>query len=342
MKITPYISDILDQPTALERCLLELKTRPTLKAFQTRLKDKRYQRLVLTGMGSSFFAAIPVHYRLLRYGLDTHLIETAELIHNLPELIAPDSLLVVISQSGQSAEIIQLLDRADQRADVIAITNDPASPLARRSQAVVLIQAGPEHTVSCKTYLNTLAALTALGDDLTESGPCLPELDAAPQAVQAYLTRWADHVDFIAQQLDNADQLFLLGRGDSLAAAHTGGLIIKEAARFPAQAMSCAAYRHGPIELTSPHVQVLVLAGVPALHAMNQRLVDDIRDFGGLARLIAPAARIEHAFTLPPVSATALPLLEMLPAQLISVALGKRTGQEAGVFQFASKVTAIQ
>ena len=342
MKTTPYISDILEQPAALERCLAALEQRPALKEFRTRLRDHRYRRILLTGMGSSFFAAIPLHYRLLRNGLDAHLLETSELIHTLPELIAPENLLVVISQSGQSAESLQLLELAGGRADILAVTNGETSPLALHSQAALFIHAGAENAVSCKTYLNTLAVLTALGDDLTETGPWLPDVRPAPQAIQAYLEHWREHIARFRQQMDNAHQLFLLGRGDSLAAAQTGGLIIKEAARFPAQAMSCAAYRHGPIELTSPQVQVLVFAGVSPHQALNQRLVQAIRQFGGAADLIASAPQTNPALTLPPVPAPALPLLEMLPAQLLSVALSERTGHEAGAFQFATKITQIQ
>ncbi|MBN1261013.1 MAG: SIS domain-containing protein [Anaerolineae bacterium] len=341
-EISPYILDILEQPAALERCLIALNERPTLETFRIRLESGRYRRIILTGMGASFFAAIPLQYRLLRQGYDVHLLETSELIHNLPELVVSESLFVVISQSGQSAEIIQLLERAERHVPVIAITNGETSPLALHSHAVILIHAGIENTVSCKTYLNTLAALAAVGDDLVGRSPLLPDLLAAPQAVQDYLDAWTEHVAFFFQEMATADQLFLLGRGDSLAAAQTGGLILKEAARFPAQAMSVAAYRHGPIELTSPSVHVLVFAGAPALHAINGRLVQDILGFGGMACLIRSGGRTTGALTLPEVPLPALPILEMLPPQMLSIALADRSGREAGVFRFASKVTAVQ
>jgi len=341
MKITPYISDILDQPIALERCLSELERRPTLKPFQTRLRDGRYRRIILTGMGSSFFAAIPLQYRLLRFGYDANLIETSELIQTLPELIAPENLLVVISQSGQSAEIIHLLELARNRADILAVTNGESSPLALGCQSAIMIRAGTENTVSCKTYLNTLAALTALGDDLTASAALLPQFDSAPQAVQDYLEGWTEHVAFLANEMADIDHLFLLGRGTSLASAQTGGLIIKESAHFPSQAMSAAAFRHGPMELTAPNVYALVFAGAPAVHEVNLRLALDIRHFGGSASLVESSSAPNSTFSLPLIPSAALPVLEMLPAQMLSLALAEKSGHEAGVFQFGSKVTTV-
>lgn len=343
MKITPYISDILSQPVALEQCLSELRHRPALTTVRARLNSRHYRHIVLTGMGASYSAAIPLHYRLLRRGFATHLIETSELVHHLAELIAPDSLIIAISQSGQSAEIIDLLDLAAGRADLIAITNDATSPLAAHSHVFIPLSAGPEYTVSCKTYLNTLAALTALGDDLAGDEAQLPALADAPAALDAYLANWEDHIAQIKAHMFSAEHLFLLGRGDSLAAAHTGGLIIKEAARFPAQAMSCAAYRHGPIEITTPATHAVIFAGPPSVRRFNQNLADDIRQFGGAAHLVdADTPDTNGPFDLPPAPLPAMPLLEILPAQMLSVALADRAGREAGVFRFAAKVTTTQ
>lgn len=320
----------------------ELARRPKLSHFSAGLRTGRFRRIILTGMGSSFFAAIPLQYRLLCAGLDAHLLETSELVHCLQQLLDPANLLVVISQSGQSAEVIHLLEKLDPRVEVLAVTNEAESPLALAAESVLLIHAGKENAVSCKTYLNTLAALTALGDDLTESEALLPQLAWGPRAVDAYLQNWQAHVAFLAEQTQATEHLFLLGRGNSLATASTGALIIKEASRVPAQAMSAAAFRHGPIELIASNVLVLVFAGAsPAARAMNQRLVQDIRHFGGIAHLVESLPVQECAFHLPPVPAAALPILEILLPQILSLALAERRGHEAGVFHFGTKITRV-
>jgi glucosamine--fructose-6-phosphate aminotransferase (isomerizing) len=342
MKITPYISDILDQPAALERCLAELPRRPALTHFADGLQTGRYRRVILTGMGSSYFAAIPLQYRLLRAGMDAPLLETSELIHCLPQLITPENLLVVISQSGQSAEALRLLEIVEKRAEILAVTNEAESPLALGCQSAILLHAGAENAVSCKTYLNTLAALTALGDDLTAGEALLPQLASAPQAADSYLQKWETHVAFLSEQLEPIDHLFLLGRGDSLAAAGTGGLIIKESAQFAAQSMSAAAFRHGPLEMTAANLFALVFAGGSAtVREINLRLAQDVRQFGGVAHLVESNPAQESVFHLPPVPDAALPVLEMFPTQMLSLALAEKNGHEAGVFQFGAKVTVV-
>jgi len=340
MTSTPYLDDILDQPAALERVLRHLPAETGLQSIRSSLEKQAYARILITGMGSSYFAAIPLYYRLLRAGFHVLLIETAELIQNLPELVTPQNLILTISQSGQSAEIIELLHLAEGKAALLAVTNDAGSPLARASQENLLLHAGEEHTVSCKTYVNTLAVLTAVGDALAGDRPRLPELAAAPGAVSTYLANFREYADKLEMILEDITSLFLLGRGDSMAAAQTGGLIIKKASRFPAQERNAAAYRHGPIEVTTPQVLVLVFGGSDILLPLNTQLISDIHRFGGSAMMVT--ANTDHGpLNLPPVPEAARPILEILPAQLLSLALSRRSGLEAGAFRFATKVTTI-
>ena len=97
-----------------------------------------------------------------------------------------------------------------------------------------------------------------------------------------------------------------------MAAVGTGGLIIKEAAHFHAEGMSSAAFRHGPLEMVSPELFVLVYAGIGPSRQLNANLVADIRKAGGRAELIAPGAA-DHIFSLPSVADACLPLLENSP-----------------------------
>jgi len=115
------------------------------------------RRIVLTGMGSSYHVLHPLMYTLIHCGLPAQMIETSELIHYAPALIEPHTLVIAVSQSGRSVEIIQLLERAHNKAPLISVTNSPDSPLATQSEATVLTYAGEEYTVSCKTYLTALA-----------------------------------------------------------------------------------------------------------------------------------------------------------------------------------------
>ena len=117
---------------------------------------------VLTGMGSSFHALHPLHVRLIGRGIWSTLVETSELIHHQLELLGPGTLLVVVSQSGRSAETVRLLE-AKSGSPVVGVTNTAGSPLATAADATVFTRAGEEASVSCKTYVAALLALAWLG-----------------------------------------------------------------------------------------------------------------------------------------------------------------------------------
>jgi len=240
---------------------------------------------------------------------------------------------------------VQLLDLLQQRAArpfVIGVTNTADSPLAVRANAVVLMHAGPEFSVSCKTYLATLVALEWLGGALCgdDLGAIVRELEQAAPAAQDYLADWRQHAQQLVGELKGVRDLFITGRGGSLAAAGTGGLILKESAHFHAEGMSSPAFRHGPFEMISDGVFVLVFAGDSSTAPLNEALVRDVRAVGGRAEIVGGAAP-RGAFRLPEVPARLRPVVEMLPVQMISLALGALAGREAGRFERATKVTTI-
>jgi glucosamine--fructose-6-phosphate aminotransferase (isomerizing) len=338
-----YLNDLLNQPPALQDTLAALAAAEPLSTYTRRLADGQLQRIVLTGMGSSYQALIPLGLRLIGHGLNVQWIEASELVHYARALINPHSLIVAVSQSGESVETLRLLDLAEKRAHLIGVTNTPGSSLAQRSEAAVLTQAGTEVTVSCKTYLAALAALTWLGDCLIGEPQAaqFPQLQEAPEAVRSYLDRWQAYTAGLEERLRGARHLFLVGRGASLAAVGTGGLILKEAAHFPAEGMSSAAFRHGPLEMVGPETFVLVYTGSPETADLNRQLVDDICRAGGESEVVETVDCISP-FALPPAPPATLPLLEILPAQMLTLALANLTGHEPGKFSHATKVTIVE
>jgi glucosamine--fructose-6-phosphate aminotransferase (isomerizing) len=163
----------------------------------------------------------------------------------------------------------------------------------------------------------------------------------AAEMVAGYLEHWQDHVAVLVERLRPIRHLFLLGRGSSLAAVGTGGLIIKEAARFHSEGMSSAAFRHGPIEMLSPQVFALIYLGSPPTARLNAQLVQDIRSAGGDAEGVRHG-RSGSTFELPSRDPAILPLLEILPAQMFSLALAELQGIQPGQFRLANKITTIE
>lgn len=337
----PYLRDLLDQPGALRNAIDGLADAPAFAMISRQLHAGKYRRVVLTGMGTSLFALYPLHMALSRQDVNSHWIETAELLLGFDGLYRRDTLLIAVSQSGESAEIVNLLPRAREFGHVIGVTNHPSSSLGRHADTVLELHSGVERTVSCKSYLNTLAVLHWLRAALCHEEPAtaLRELQTAQRAVQRYLTHWREHVNDWLARTEGIQSVFITGRAESLATTAAAGLILKESTRHPAEGMSCAAFRHGPLEMADSAALVLIYAGDPRVRAPNRRLFQDVLRLGGRAVWASTGSPSTNALRLPRTCPALAPLVEILPVQMLSLALAARDGREAGRFERASKIT---
>jgi glucosamine--fructose-6-phosphate aminotransferase (isomerizing) len=338
-----YLRDLLSQPQALEDTLEQLNESRELRALADRLHKRKFKTVVLTGMGSSFHALNPLLLQLSDLGFAAVLVETSELIYYRSRLLGPKSLIIAVSQSGTSAEVIRLLEENHRRAPIVAVTNTADSPLARQAAAVFVTRAGDEFSVSCKTYVSALLALKFLADQLCRIpvARTRKELKASSPLVAQYLAGWKDHVEFILPRLSGIRQLFLVGRGPSLAAVGTGALVLKESTQFPAEGLSSAAFRHGPFEMLGPETFILVFAGASKTRELNKRLLEDIQKQQGRAEFVTQGS-CANAFCLPKVPSGILPVLEILPVQMLTLALAAMVGCQPGKFRFATKITTTE
>jgi glucosamine--fructose-6-phosphate aminotransferase (isomerizing) len=270
------------------------------------------------------------------------MVETSELIHYYPELLRPSTLVVAVSQSGKSAETLRLLEMNRGRAKVIGVTNWADSPLAREADFAVLTAAGDEYSVSCKTYVTAQMALRMLGAVLSggDAAGRLQEMETAANVFREYLGGWRSHVGELVQMLRGVRDVFLVGRGESLATALTGALTIKESAHFHAEGMSSAAFRHGPFEMLKQGIFVGVFAGYERTRELNERLVKDVS--GTAARAVLFAEDAEGVCRLPRVPEALRTMVEVLPVQMMTLALAALGNREAGKFERATKITAVE
>jgi glucosamine--fructose-6-phosphate aminotransferase (isomerizing) len=267
------------------------------------------------------------------------MMETSELIHYGLPLCDEHTLIVAVSQSGASAEIVRLLD-LNRHSPLLGVTNTARSPLAERAELALLVQAGAEFSVSCKTYVGGMLCLqwlAAIFADAAES-QTLQRLELAAALASRYLHSWRAHVDELADPLYGIRHLFLAGRGDSLAAVGTGALIIKEAARFHAEGMSSAALRHGPLEMLQLDMLTVVFSGDERTRALNQQLAADLLAIGRHCLQIGSGSALA-ALRLPECDPLLRPILEILPVQMMSLVLAALVGREAGRFEQTNKIT---
>lgn len=237
-----YLRDILAQPRVMRDTIGGLAHVPALDDIREGVRAGRYRRLVLTGMGGSYQVLHPLAIALTEAGLDTVLVETSELLYSVPSLLDTRNVVVVVSQSGASAEIVRLLDRGGPL--FIGVSNTPGSPLATRADPVLMTRAGEEGGVSSKTAVTSLAVLHWLGAHLTgaDLNVVRHELDSLPPAMENYLSRLKEHVARLTAILDGVRHVFIAGRGTSMAAVGLGGMLQKEAAHFHGEGLGSAAF----------------------------------------------------------------------------------------------------
>jgi len=341
-----FLEEILSQPRVLRATLARyLEDESLLRSVSRVMEQGRYQLILLTGMGSSFFALYPACIYLNEHGLSAIMVEASELLHYYKDLISDRVLVVIASQSGETVEVKKLVGEVRGRTSVVSVTNDAENYLARNSDLPLLMYAGRESGPASKTYAATVTVSLLLAMHLTSSlnKQRVEGLYAAVEAMESFLEGWEERIDGLLDFLATVDCLSLLGRGPSLASAMAGALILKEAAKMRAEAMSAGQFRHGPLEVVSPDFAAVVFAMKGRTRDINLGLAHDVAEFGGKVVIIGSDEQLqgERIFnlTLLPLDEWCSPLLEIMPVQLLSWRVAREKGLQPGKFDKARKVT---
>jgi glucosamine--fructose-6-phosphate aminotransferase (isomerizing) len=279
--------------------------------------------VLLLGMGSSHFAGLYGAMLLNQGGNPAVAIEASGAITDAPALLREAAAWVLISQSGESPEVLRLAAWEGRPRTVIAITNQETSPLARESDMALPLVAGAEEATTSGTYTNTLALLALL------AGRPPGDVDPLPTSMRRILgTRY----DFSGL---TSDVVTVVGRGLSLTSAHQTALILREGAHLTASAYSGGAFRHGPLQWAGPGAQFLVFMGAEPSRSLQEALATDLRRRG--ADVFDVGSGPEDTWQLPQCPAELAPILEILPAQLLMVNAAERRNLVPG--ELTVKVT---
>jgi glutamine---fructose-6-phosphate transaminase (isomerizing) len=268
----------------------------TLRQLAQRLQASPPRAVVTCARGSSDHAATFAKY-LIETRLGILVSSAAPSISSLyaAEPRLEDTLLLAISQSGASPDLLATVERARRAgAFVVAAVNVESSPLAQAADCTLPLCAGPERSVAAtKSYLASLAAILQLvtlwsGDSTLESA--LAEL---PQRLQrAWDTDWSAAL----QVLRDAGNLYVLGRGLGLAIAQEAALKLKETCALHAEALSAAEVLHGPMALVTAGFPVLMFAQADETHQGVQALAAEL--VARRARVLLAGARTNGALVL--------------------------------------------
>ncbi|WP_108610546.1 SIS domain-containing protein [Aminobacter sp. MSH1] len=342
-----YLAEIAEQPGILDRLaeVFDAAWGEALARVRADLESGRFDRVILTGMGGSLHGAYPGHLALSRaLSIPVLLWESGELTQQALDTVTSRTLLIAISQSGESGEVRRLTEAETRPACAISITNGPENALAHWAEIAIATAAGPERTASTKTYTAGLAAVYLVVSHLTgKAQGAADNVRALSHTVTDLLARLPAEADAAARHLGHTAPLTVIGRGDSFASAAMAALLTEEAAKLPCEALTGGQFRHGPLELVRDGFRAIVYLGEGTARPLTEALVERIAALGGRVVAIGthpgPASDAVLPIALPEIAPALLPVLEILPVQFLVIPLAIVRGFEPAAFLNAQKIT---
>jgi glutamine---fructose-6-phosphate transaminase (isomerizing) len=327
--MTKLLNDIIKQPQELIGALRSLLGKERSRLDEAAFVLNHAKSVYLTGIGASWHAAMAAASFFHAAGRPVSLIEASEMLRF--SRVAPDSAVVIISRSGRSVEIVNLLGEArNAGARIVAITNTPDNPLALESDATICPGLQFDHAVSVKMYtsLAMVAGLLAgatVGKMDSSLGPALTE---SLLSVEQRLDLWREKIE-TADWISSSPSFYFLARGASLASCHAARLLWEEAAKSPATAMSTGGFRHGPQEIVHRGMRFCLWLDQHLLRAEDLEVAKDLRRLGAAVMLIGEGLSDDAGdlvFSLPKSPRGWQFLIDVIPAQLAAERLSRLRG----------------
>ncbi|WOQ17783.1 glutamine--fructose-6-phosphate transaminase (isomerizing) [Raineyella sp. W15-4] len=343
--------EIFEQPQAVADTLLGRHTEDgALTLDEIRLSEedlRQIHKIIIIAAGTSFYAGMVAKYAIEHWVRIPCEVELASEFRYRDPIVDSSTLVVAISQSGETADTLMAIRHArEQHARVLAICNTNGSTIPRESDAVIYTHAGPEIGVaSTKGFTTQLAACYLLGLYLAqvkgtmygdEIAAVTKELEGLPPLMQQVLDNSAPVLDLAARLADQPSVLFL-GRHVGYPVALEGALKLKEIAYLHAEGFAAGELKHGPIAIIEPGMPVFVVVPPRGRDQLHDKVISNIQEIRARgARPIALAEQDdavveEFASTvirLPRVSTILQPLVAVIPLQLFACELATVLGHD--------------
>ncbi len=337
------MQDILGQEKSLGRVLARQTGAGRAAMLEAGWSLRESSKTVITAIGASLHSAYPLHYALAGSGMNCSIVEIAELLH-YQERICAGAAVVIFSRSGESIEVVKLLDKLKGVASrVIALTNEPESTLAKRADVTIFVDSLPDEIVAVQSYTGGVAAGLLLAGAVSEVFDArAAEIAACGPLVTALVRESLERVAEWDSFVQAGSPIYFLGRGDSYASVLEGALLIGETAKEPAVGLAAASFRHGPVEIVDEGYRAVIFAGAAVTRGLNLELARGLSRFGGKIRVIGVAGADAEGLSLIPLPAVPdaiLPLLEIIPVQIAAMRFAFVKGLEIGKFRHTGQVT---
>ena len=343
--------EIYEQPKAVADTLLgRHDAHGNLTLDEIRIAEaelRAVDKIVVVACGTAFYAGLVAKYAIEHWTRIPCEVELASEFRYRDPIVGPGTLVVAISQSGETADTLMAIRHArEQRARVLAICNTNGSTIPRESDAVIYTHAGPEVGVaSTKGFMTQLVACYLLGLYLAqvrgtkfrdEIAATMRELATMPAAIGTVLDRIESVLTLAADFADEPSVLFL-GRHVGYPVALEGALKLKELAYIHAEGFAAGELKHGPIALVEDDLPVFVVVPPQGRDMLHDKVVSNLQEIRARgARTVVLAEEDDHEvipfadilIRLPRVSTLLQPLVAIVPLQMFACELATQKGHD--------------
>jgi glucosamine--fructose-6-phosphate aminotransferase (isomerizing) len=341
--------EIFEQPRAVADTLLgRHDEQGALQLDEIRISEEDLRdvdKIIVIASGTSFYAGLVAKYAIEHWTRIACEVELASEFRYRDPILTRDTLVVAISQSGETADTLMAIRHArEQRAKVLAICNTNGSTIPRESDAVIYTHAGPEIGVaSTKGFTTQVVACYLLGLYLAqvrgtrygdEIAQVVNEIARTPEKIQRVLDA-ADDVYALARELAGSRSVLFLGRHAGYPVALEGALKLKELAYIHAEGFAAGELKHGPIALVEEGLPVFCVVPPRGRDQLHDKMVSGIQEVRARgARTIVLAEEGDEEVTpyadvllrLPKVPTLLQPLVSVIPLQLFACELATHKG----------------
>ena len=340
------LKEIMEQPESIRNTLRGrlLEEEGTVKLGGLNITDEdllKVQRIVITACGTSWHSGLIGEYMMEELARIPTEVEYASEFRYRNPIVDEHTLVVGISQSGETADTLAALREAKRRgARTLGLVNVVGSTIAREVDGGIYLHAGPEIGVaSTKAFTSQIAALALLtlkmgrlrALSILQGREVVRALAKLPDLVATVLGK-ASQVEQMAERLQRATNVLYLGRGYNFPVALEGALKLKEISYIHAEGYPAAEMKHGPIALIDDLMPVVFVAPTDAVHQKVVSNVEEVKARGGRVIAIATegdtalARLADHRIEIPETLDLLTPVLTVLPLQLLAYYIAVRRG----------------
>ncbi|GDY29302.1 glutamine--fructose-6-phosphate transaminase (isomerizing) [Gandjariella thermophila] len=345
------LKEIEEQPEALANTLRGHFVDGRIVLDEQRMSDQDLRdvdKVFVVACGTAYHSGLVAKYAIEHWTRLPVEVELASEFRYRDPVLDRDTLVVAISQSGETADTLEAVRHArEQKARVLAICNTNGAQIPRESDAVLYTHAGPEIGVAAtKTFLAQIAANFLVGLALAQARGTkyadevareFHELEAMPAAVRRVLTT-VEQVRALGRDLADSKAVLFLGRHVGYPVALEGALKLKELAYMHAEGFAAGELKHGPIALIEQDLPVVVVMPSPkgraVLHAKLVSNISEIQARGARTIVIAEEGDdtvrpfADHLIEVPPVATLLQPLVSTVPLQVLAAEIARSRGYD--------------